>query len=56
MNEKLSYEDWRDKFAVKIDGVAIDGLKQFHNIDAVKEVESALRQEYEFYLNGGFDK
>lgn len=55
MNEKLSYEEWCKKYLVDIDPVMIEDLKQFHGIDALKEVEAVRRSEYEFYINGGFE-
>lgn len=55
MNEKLSYEEWCKKYMVDIDPVMIEDLKQFHGIDAAKEVEAVRRSEYEFYINGGFE-
>lgn len=56
MNEKLTFEEWRKRYTVTIaDGVR-ENLKEFHNIDADKEIENAMRKEYEFYLNGKYDK
>lgn len=58
MNEKLSYEEWRNRYFGKVtiaEGVRED-LKQFHNIDADQEIENAIRKEYEFYLNGESNK
>jgi hypothetical protein len=54
MNEKLSYEEWRERTFGKVtiaEGVRED-LMKFHNIDAVTEIENVIRKEYEFYLNG----
>ena len=56
MTEKLTYEEWRARMNVTITHEAITDLKKYHNIDAVAETEKALRKEYEFYLNGGFDE
>ena len=57
MNNKLPYEEWCKKYMVAdIDPALIEDLKQFHGIDAVKEVEAARRKEYEFYINGGFEE
>jgi len=55
---KLSYEEWRAKYigTVTISEEAQKGLKDFHNLDAATEVESAIRKEYEFYLNDGLVK
>ena len=33
-----------------------DELKQFLDVDAVEVIEAAQRREYEFYINGGFNK
>jgi len=51
MNEKLTYEEWREKY-VSISDEARKSLKELHNIDADKEVDQAVRKEYEFYVNG----
>jgi len=57
MNEKLTYEEWCKKYMVAdIDPALIEDLKQFHGIDAVKEVEAARLREYEFYISGGFEE
>ena len=56
MNEKLTYEQWRARLNVTVTDEAIADLKKYHNIDAVEETEKALRREYEFYLNGVYDK
>jgi hypothetical protein len=53
MNEKLTYEQWRDRYFGKVtvaEGVRED-LQRFHNIDAAKEIENAMRKEYALYLN-----
>jgi hypothetical protein len=43
MNEKLTYEEWCKKYMVAdIDPALIEDLKQFHGIDAVKEVPVQL--------------
>jgi hypothetical protein len=58
MSTKLTYEEWRNRYCGKVT-MAEDlkeELRQFHNIDAVKEIEAAMRKEYEFYLNGEYDK
>ena len=56
MNEKLTFEEWRARITVTIaDGVR-ENLKGLHNIDADKEIENAMRKEYEFYLNGEYGK
>lgn len=46
---KLTYEEWRKKNPTTITDNAIEGLKMFHGLDAVKEVEEMMRREYELY-------
>jgi hypothetical protein len=55
MVQKLTYEQWREKFTTSVTDKARQALKEYHNIDADAEVEQAIRKEYDFYLNGGFD-
>jgi hypothetical protein len=55
MNEKLTYEEWRAKYMVTVTDDVVSELNN-HNIDALKEIETAMRKEYEFYLNGGFNE
>ena len=57
MNTKLTYEEWRNRYCgqVAMSADLKEELHQLHNIDADKEIEAAMRKEYEFYLNGGFD-
>ncbi len=52
MNEKLSYEEWREKFhgTMVISEEVKKELREFHNLDAGTEIEWAMRKEYEFYL------
>jgi len=52
MKEKLTYEEWRLKHTAIVTDEVRKGLKEFHNIDADSEIESLMRKEYEFYLNG----
>jgi hypothetical protein len=58
MNEriKLTFEQWRERYCRPITEDLKDELKQFLDVDAVTVIEAAQRQEYEFYINGGFDK
>ena len=52
MNNKLTYEEWRDRYTkVAMSEDLKAELHQLHNIDANKEIESAMRKEYDFYLN-----
>ena len=55
MVQKLTYEQWCEKFTISITDSARQALKEYHNIDADAEVEQARRKEYEFYINGEFD-
>ena len=48
---KLSYDEWRSKHHVTITDNAIEGLKKFHGLDAVEEVEKLMTQEYKTYLS-----
>ena len=55
MSQKLTYEEWREKYAkVSIDTEVVESLQKLHNIDAHKEIEAAMQKEYEVYA-GGFD-
>lgn len=52
MIQILTYEEWRDRYCKVI---MADDLKEeltrLHGIDANKEIEAAIRGEYEVYLN-----
>jgi hypothetical protein len=58
MNDKikLTFEQWHERYCRSITNDLKDELNQFLDIDAVEVIEAAQRQEYEFYINGGFDK
>lgn len=56
MKEKLTYKEWRVRHIVNISPEVKEDLKKFHNIDAVDEIEKAMRKEYEYYLNREFNK
>lgn len=56
MNKRLTYDEWVDMYAVPLDDETRLALRELHGIDADDEIEQARRKEYEFYLNGGFDK
>lgn len=47
---KLSYDKWRAKHHITITDNAIEGLKKFHGLDAMEEVEKLMKREYEIYL------
>lgn len=51
MNEKLTYEEWRKTLTIEIAEDLKNELKENLNIDAEKEIESAMCMEYENYLN-----
>ena len=52
MIQKLTYEEWRDRYCqVVMAEVLKEELAQLHNIDANKEIEAAMREEYKVYLN-----
>ena len=58
MNDKikLTFEQWHLRYCHPITNDLKDELNQFLDIDEVEVIEAAQRQEYEFYINGGFDK
>ena len=53
---KLSYEEWRLKYHTTIADGVIESLKMFHNVDAEKEVEFLMKQEYQNYLSAMIEK
>ena len=55
MVQKLTYEQWCEKFTISVTDKVKQELKEYHNIDADAEVEQARRKEYEFYINGEWD-
>lgn len=50
MNEKLSYGEWRKQYTITISEEVISELQKHHSIDAHKEIEAGLRQEYDNYV------
>lgn len=54
MNEKLSYEEWRKRYTAAVSEETVSELQKYHSIDAHKEIEAALRREYDIYLKGEF--
>jgi uncharacterized protein YijF (DUF1287 family) len=46
---KLTYEEWKTQNPTTIADGVIESLKMFHGVDAEKEVEELMRQEYEVY-------
>ena len=57
MNNKLNYEEWCNKYMLA-NVVTDEDRKIFklQKIDIDKQIEEARLREYEFYINGGFDK
>lgn len=51
-NQKLTYEQWRERYSVEITEEARTVLKTLHNVDADLEIEKAMRREYNSYING----
>jgi len=51
-NEKLSYDEWRERMSVVVTDEVRAHMKKYHNLDADVEVEKALKKEYEVYLTG----
>ena len=56
MKKKLTYEEWVNMYASPQDDKSFQALKELHGLDADEVIEQARRKEYEFYINGGFDK
>lgn len=59
MNKKLTYEEWVDMYAAPQDDESFQALKELHGLNAdevIELIEQTRRKEYEFYINGGFDK
>ena len=54
-NEKLTYEEWCMLYfgQIAIPEDVKEDLKRLHNVDADEEIESMIRREYNFYINGG---
>lgn len=54
-NQKLTYEQWRERYSVEITETARTELKTLHNMDADLEVEQMMRRKYTDYMDGGYD-
>lgn len=53
--EKLSFQEWKEKY-ITITPQVYEGLAEFHpDIDIDGEINSVLEKEYNFYINGGYD-
>jgi hypothetical protein len=48
-NSKLTYEEWKTQNPIVIPDNVIETLKMFHGVDAEKEIEELIKQEYELY-------
>jgi hypothetical protein len=53
---KLTYDQWCEQHMATVDPAVREALHEIHGIDADTEIEQARRQEYEFYVRGGFDQ
>lgn len=51
MSKNLTYEEWRDRCKVVMAEDLKEELARLHGIDTNKEIEAAMRKEYEVYLN-----
>ncbi len=69
MSEKLSYEEWKNKFITVVPnyGDAREDLGRIVltkelmeeagcSVNLARELENWLMEEYEFYLGGGYDQ
>ena len=57
MSEKLSYEEWKKKFgSVAMSQEECGLIKTLHGIDIAEDIEAVNKAEYDFYINGGYDK
>lgn len=50
INSKLTYDEWRSKVVVNLSPDLIEDMKGFYALDAVEEVEAALKYEYDEYI------
>ena len=53
--QKLSYDEWCKRYSRQSSSEDTKELNHLHNVDMQKEIDAALRKEYDFYANGGFD-
>lgn len=51
MEDKLTYEEFCERFTITISDEAKKGLKELHNLDPDSEIEWAKRKHYEHYVN-----
>jgi len=52
---KLTYDQWCEHYMATVDPAVREALRAIHGVDTDAEIQQARRQEYEFYVNGGFD-
>jgi hypothetical protein len=55
-NQKLTYDEWRKRYSIEITEAARTELLELHDIDADLEIDSVMRQEYERYINGEYNR
>lgn len=55
MNEKLTYDQWKEKYSYKITDEFKNPLKKLYGIDVEKEIEEAMKKEYQKYINGFYE-
>lgn len=48
--QKLSFEEWKTRFATNNNIDPNDEFLKHHNIDINKEIDDALKHEYDEYL------
>jgi hypothetical protein len=53
---KLTYEEWRAKYTVTITEEVAKNFKELHGRDIHEDTELIMRQEYDIYARGGWDK
>jgi hypothetical protein len=54
---KLTFEEWKKIYSNPVvDNEVIIEMQKLHNVNAIDEIEWALRKEYEAYISGKFDK
>jgi hypothetical protein len=47
----LTYDEWRNKYTCQVSDDVVRDLQEFHQIDAMAEIESAMKREYEWYCH-----
>ena len=56
MKEKLTFEEWCEKYTLPVTDEIRQDMKNRFNLDADKEIELALRAQYQIYINGEYEK